>query len=151
MAKKKWEIKNLNCNLSLKESSKAILAQRLDELISAIKIFFESEKVENLHSVSIVLRRLRYSMELLVDCFDRKKFLNTYKKIEFLQDLSGVVRDIDVMKQNILAVSSEEKIKILRSVTAKFDERKIKKSEELKLELMKFSHSKSLKDFNKML
>jgi CHAD domain-containing protein len=147
---KKWEIEGLDIHKSLCDSAKIILAQRIDHLLAEIKNFFENETVENLHRIRIALRRVRYNMELFKACFDKKKFLIFYKRVEFLQDISGKVRDLDVLTQNMLAIR-EEKVRITKAVFKKIEEMREDIKENFKLELMKFIHSKVLSNFQKLL
>lgn len=147
---KKWEITGLNNNKRLDESAKIILTQRIDFLLNAVRNFFENESVENLHDVRIALRRVRYNMELFITCFDNKKFLVFYKKVEELQDLSGLVRDLDVLNENINTLKNE-KIRITNKIFDRVSQKKEVLKENLKLELMKFIHSKALNNFQKML
>ena len=147
---KKWEIVGIDIQKTLCDSAKVILAQRVDYLLAEIQNFFENETDENLHRIRIALRRVRYNMELFKACFDKKKFLIFYKRVEFLQDISGNVRDLDVLSQNILAIK-EEKIRITKSVINKIGEKRENLKENFKLELMKFIHSKALSNFQKLL
>jgi len=147
---KKWEIEELNIHKSFCDSAKIILAQRVNYLLSEIDNFFKDETVENLHKTRIALRRVRYNMELFIDCFDKKKFLIFYKRVEFLQDISGNIRDLDVLNQNILAIK-KEKISVTKRLLKKVEEKKENLRENFKLELMKFIHSKALSNFQKLL
>jgi len=148
---KKWEIDGIKKRQSFCNASKIILKARLGHLINKIDDYFKERNVENLHDIRIALRRVRYNMELFIICFDRKIFLRFYNIIENLQDISGLVRDLDVFKENISSLVSEEKIKVNRSVLIKVEEKRNNLENKLELELMKFLHSKSLKDFNKLL
>lgn len=148
---KKWEIDGVKKRQSFCNASRIILKVRLDHLINTIDNYFKDINVENLHDIRIALRRVRYNMELFIICFDRKIFLRFYKIIENLQDLSGLVRDLDVFKENISSLITEEHVKVNRSVLIKVEEKRKTLENKLELELMKFLHSKSLKDFNKML
>jgi len=148
---KKWEIDGINKRQSFCNASKIILKERLDHLINKIDDYFKERNVENLHDVRIALRRVRYNMELFIICFDRKIFLRFYNSIENLQDLSGLVRDLDVFKENISSLIAEENVKVSRSVSSKVEKKRNILENKLELELMKFLHSKSLKDFYKLL
>ena len=148
---KKWEIDGVKKRQSFCNASKIILNARLNHRIHTIDNYFKDRNVENLHDIRIALRRVRYNMELFIICFDRKIFLRFYKIIENLQDLSGLVRDLDVFKENISSLITEERVKVNRSVLVKVEERRKTLENKLELELMKFLHSKSLKDFNKLL
>ena len=151
MSKSKWEIKELSSNISFCDSAKIILSNRLNNLLSSVELFFKEDTVENLHDVRIALRRLRYNMELFIDCFDRKKFSVFYKIVEHLQDQSGLLRDLDVLKVNINSLIINEKMKISNKIFKKIDEKRNELKANLKLELMKFTHSKALKNFNSFL
>ncbi|RKY93240.1 MAG: hypothetical protein DRQ01_05185 [Ignavibacteriae bacterium] len=149
--KKKWEIDGIKKKKSFCNASKLILKARLDHLINKIDDYFKERNVENLHDIRIALRRVRYNMELFITCFDRKIFLKFYNRIENLQDLSGLVRDLDVFKENISSLITEEKVKVNRSVLTKVEEKRKTLENKLELELMKFFHSKSLNEFSKLL
>ncbi len=152
MAKqKKWKIKGLKKDKNLTGISVIVLSQRLNTLISSIHVFFQEETVENLHEVRISLRRLRYNMEIFDSCFDKKKFLSFYKNISSLQDLTGSKRDLDVLLQNINGLTESDEVTINENIRLRIDEKKKIINEKLRLELLKFIHSKSLKDFTKLL
>ena len=148
---KKWEIEELKNEKSFCEAGRIILKSRIDYLLSSIDNYFKERTVEDLHNVRIALRRVRYNMELFISCYERKLFLRFYKKIENLQDLSGLARDLDVFKGNIKSLVEVENVKVNRSVLKKVDEKRVNLEDNLEIELMKFLHSKSLKDFYKLL
>ena len=148
---KKWEIEELKNEKSFCEAGRIILKSRIDYLLTSIDNYFKERTVENLHDVRIALRRVRYNMELFISCYERKLFLRFYKKIENLQDLSGLARDLDVFKGNIKSLVEVENVKVNRSVLKKVDEKRVNLEDNLEIELMKFLHSKSLKDFYKLL
>ncbi len=151
MSSSKWEIKGLNNDLPFGDSSKIILSNRLGNLLNSVDIFFNEDTEENLHDVRIALRRLRYNMELFLGSFENKKFTALYKKIEDLQDKSGLLRDLDVLKVNINSLIINEKIKLSSRIFKKVEERRNELKVNLKLELMKFTHSKALKNFSSLL
>ena len=151
MAKiKKWEIDSLSGNKTLREGANIILSSRINSLLDTIKKFFDEETIKNLHAVRIALRRVRYNMELFPYCFDKKKFLIFYKRIVLLQDLSGNVRDLDVLTENITSLQ-EEKVQVPKAVFIKVAEKRASLNDKLRLELMKFIHSKTLSNFQKMI
>jgi CHAD domain-containing protein len=147
---KKWEIEGLSNHKLFCDSAKIIMSQRIEHLLSAIRDYFKNETVENLHQVRIALRRVRYNMELFYSCFDKKKFLILYKQVEFLQDFSGKIRDLDILNVNMNSLK-EEKIRITKTVFKRIGEERGSLIENLKLELMKFTHSKALNNFQKLL
>ena len=151
MAQKKWEIKGLRKKLIFQDAAVKIVSERLNQLNSSIEDFLEEKTVENLHQVRIALRRVRYNMELFTICFDKKIFLIFYKRIELLQDFSGKVRDLDVMKENILLLSKNDKVEISEQIKSKLSQRRERLNNTFILELMKFNHSKALKSFSKLL
>ena len=152
MAKsKKWEIPGISSRQSVCTAGKKILKSRIEHLLFTIDNYFKDRTVENLHDIRIALRRVRYNMELFIVCFDRKIFLKFYKRIELLQDLSGLVRDLDVFNENIISLVDTEHVRVNKSVRAKVEEKKSSLENDLELELMKFLHEKPLKEMTKML
>jgi CHAD domain-containing protein len=151
MSKSKWEIKGLTNDLPYGDSAKIVLSNRLVNLLNSIDIFFKKDDEENLHDVRIALRRLRYNMELFVSCFDGKKFSAFYKIIEHLQDQSGLLRDLDVLKVNINSLTINQNLKISVKILKKIEEKRSELKSALKLDLMKFTHSKALRNFSALL
>jgi CHAD domain-containing protein len=149
--KRKWEIEKLKSTKQFKRSADLILRNRIESLLSLTDKYFKNLSVENLHDVRIALRRVRYSMELFIICYDKKIFIKFYNKIQLLQDLSGNVRDVDISLENINYLVTDNHIKIDNDIILKANEKKILLEEKFKLELMKFTLSKILKDFLKQL
>jgi hypothetical protein len=90
-------------------------------------------------------------MELFIVCYDKKMFSKFYNKVQLLQDLSGAVRDVDISLVNINSLVVEQNINIEHDIISKAKEKKISLEEKFKLELMKFTLSKVLKDFLKII
>jgi CHAD domain-containing protein len=147
----KWKIKGLNGKSSFRKTAIIILRQRINNLNRLITRFLTNETSESLHDVRISLRRVRYNMELFYDLFDRKKFLKLYNMIENLQDKTGTVRDIHVLKQNILSFGKEDEIIMPDKMNFRIEEKEKLLNDELRLELSSFLYSDELKDFIKIL
>lgn len=148
--KRKWEIDKLKNTKQFKKSANLILKDRIESLLTFTKKYFNDLSVENLHDVRIALRRVRYSMELFIVCYDKKIFIKFYNKVQLLQDLSGNVRDIDISIENVNSLVNDNNIKIDNAIILKAKEKKILLEEKFRLELMKFTLSKVLKDFLKL-
>lgn len=148
--KRKWEIDKLKNTKQFKKSANLILKDRIESLLTFTKKYFNDLSVENLHDVRIALRRVRYSMELFIVCYDKKIFIKFYNKVQHLQDLSGNVRDIDISIENINSLVNDNNIKIDNAIILKAKEKKILLEEKFRLELMKFTLSKVQKDFFKL-
>ncbi|MDP2362501.1 MAG: CHAD domain-containing protein [Ignavibacteria bacterium] len=149
--KRKWEIEKLKDSKQFKKSANLILKNRIESLLSFTEKYFRNLTVENLHDIRIALRRVRYSMELFIVCYDSKVFIKFYNKIQLLQDLSGAVRDVDISLENINSLVSENSIGVGTEIISKAKEKKNDLEEKFKLELMKFTLSKILKDFLKQI
>ena len=149
--KRKWEIEKLKNSKQFKKSANIILKNRIESLLYFIDKYFKNFTVENLHDIRIAIRRVRYSMELFFVCYDHKVYIKFYNKVQLLQDLSGSVRDIDVLLENINSIISENLLKVDNEVVNKAKEKKNILEEKFKLELMKFTLSKILKDFLKQI
>lgn len=78
---RKWKIQKLKVSKSLKKYSNQILKSRITNLNSFIKKYFKYQTVDSLHKVRIALRSVRYSMELLIICYNKKLFLEFYNNI----------------------------------------------------------------------
>jgi CHAD domain-containing protein len=151
MAVPKWKIKGLNGKFSFRKAALIILRERINNLSRLITRFLTEESAESLHNVRISLRRLRYNMELFYDLFDRKKFLKLYNMVENLQDKTGNVRDIYILKQNISLFEKEDDIIIPDKMNARIEEKEKLLNYDLRIELNNFLHSPELKNFMKIL
>ena len=149
--KRKWEVEKLKNSKQFKKSADLILNYRIESLLSLTDKYFKDMSVENLHDVRIALRRIRYSMASFIVCYDKKIFLKFYNNVQLLQDLSGNVRDVDISLENINSLVTDNHIKIDSEISTKANEKKIILEEKFKLELMKFTFSKVLKDYLKLL
>lgn len=149
--KRKWEIEKLKSTKQYKKNASLIMKNRIENLLNYTQSYFKNPDVENLHDVRIALRRVRYSMELFIVCYDKKIFIKFYNKVQLLQDLSGNVRDVDIAIENLNALMNENEIKIDPEIINKAFDKKNLLEEKFKFELMRFTLSKSLKDFLKQL
>ena len=149
--KRKWEIEELKKNKALIEVSRIVLNNRIDSFLETVIKYFEENTVENLHDVRITIRRVRYSMELFLICFEKKLFNRFYRRVEKLQDLSGSVRDLDVLLENVKSLTEQGNIKVEVELTERVNQKKAELEETFKFEMMKFLHSKIFKDFTKVL
>ena len=152
MAKtKSWEVKKLHKKLSFKKSSQIVLGNRLKNTVKSIKKYLSESTVKNLHSMRIAIRRMRYGMEIFVECYERKDFLYLYDFIVALQDKSGEVRDLDVLFENINRFKNESGITELTSIEKDILAKKEILSAELSLKLNEFLGSDIMKDFKGLL
>lgn len=149
MAKKiKWYIESLKYSKHLLKSANTILKFRIDSLISTVNIYFNDKTAENLHGVRIALRRVRYSMELFLVCYNKKDFMSFYNKIQMLQDLSGSVRDMDITIENINSFT-EDTTNDDNNLVKKALEKKTLLEQQFNIELVKFINGKTFRDFYK--
>jgi CHAD domain-containing protein len=151
MARFKWEIEKLKYSKQLKRSADIILKTRIECLLKFIEKYLKNSSIENLHDVRIAIRRIRYSMELFIICYNRKIFTKFYNKIQKLQDASGTVRDVDISIENISLIVKEENILIDSLIFEKAKTRKIVLQDKFISDLTKFINGKILKDFYKQI
>lgn len=151
MAKKiKWQIEELHYSKQLKKTASIILQNRIDSFTSASAKYIGGKTTENLHNVRIALRRVRYSMELFLTCYNKKEFMRFYNKIQKLQDLSGSVRDIDITIANINSLVKENSLNIEENIfIEKIEKKKMNTEDIFESELKKFVESKIFKSFYK--
>lgn len=143
---KKWKISGLKYSKKLKSISDKVLSQRINFLLIVINRYLKKRDIKNLHDVRIALRRVRYNLELFFVCYDESTFSKFYKKIEKLQDLSGAVRDLDVLLLNLDKLNSEG-IEIQESLKNKIQENRIKLENSFIELLNNFKKGKTLKQF----
>ncbi len=148
---KKWEVKGLSAETSFSETTRLVISQRLDSLTSTIKKFLKNKTPANLHEVRISIRRLRYNMETFFPYFEKKKFLIFYKTVERLQDLTGSIRDLDVLMENLDSLAETENIVFDDAIRDKIQNKNSQLKDTLTLALMEFIHCKELKEFRKMI
>jgi CHAD domain-containing protein len=152
MAKSKsWEIIKLSKKDDLVSSAQIVLSQRLKTLLITIKTYFKDSNPETLHQVRIALRRIRYSMELFTVCFNRKKYFKFYCKVSELQDLSGEVRDIDIIRKHIKQLGKQIKPTDMKVNSEILTARKNKIIPSLEMALFNFIHSIELNTFKKQI
>lgn len=149
MAKKiKWYIESLKYSKHLLKSANTILKFRIDSLISTVDIYFNDKTAENLHDVRIALRRVRYSMELFLVCYNKKDFMSFYNEVQKLQDLSGSVRDMDITIENINSFTADTTNQD-NNLVKKALEKKMLLEQQFNIELVKFINGKTFIDFYK--
>ncbi|MEO8231376.1 MAG: CHAD domain-containing protein [Ignavibacteriota bacterium] len=149
--KRKWEIEKLKDPKQLKKTANIVLNNRIESLVISINKYFDVLSVESLHDIRIALRRVRYSMELFIVCYNKKIFLKFYNKIQSLQDSSGSVRDVDISLENINSLVADNQIKIDSEIITKAVEKKTLLEDNFRLELKKFILNKSFNDFLKQI
>lgn len=145
----KWKISSINNNSSFVDAAKETLKHRYKDLNEKIKFYLEEQNEPNLHEVRIAIRRLRYSLEVFAQCFKSKDYKKFYDKVEYLQDKTGLLRDIDIMlihfeNEKIEAKNKENIVKNIYS-------QKTSLTDEIKIELIDFITSKFPKKFIKLL
>lgn len=146
----KWRIKGPRSDMLFLDSAKMILAKRIKILVKTIRKYFNEDNADNLHEMRIAIRRLRYTLEVFYCCFEKNIFIKFYEKNEYLQDLSGEVRDLDVLQETALSFVSD-KVRVPKLLITSFAERRKELNEQLRLELMKFIHSSEMKEFKNQL
>ena len=148
MPKLKWEIKSLDSDLTFKQAGRKVISKRIKILESVIEKYLKDETPENLHEVRIAIRRLRYNMEIFISCFTRRIFLTFYKVVADLQDITGKIRDNDILISNL---NSQNITNSNNAVAKRIEDSNIKLKQELKISLNDFLRSKDYKDFIKLL
>ncbi len=102
MAKqRKWEIRELEGVRKFRAAACVILENRLNTVLDSVNEFKSTGEVEALHDLRIAIRRLRYPLETLMACLDRKKALQFIQELNLLQDAAGTARDLDVLIERL--------------------------------------------------
>ncbi len=143
---KKWKISKLRNSKKLKSIANLILRQRVNTVLDLFDKYLSNKTIENLHDVRIGLRRVRYNLELFLVCYDELLFSKFYNKIEKLQNLSGEVRDLDVLLLNLEKLKASA-VEIEDIIIDKVKENRANLENELINQIEKFLKSKALKQF----
>jgi len=143
---KKWKISEIKNSKKLKDIADIILRQRINIILDLLKKYLKNKTIENLHDIRIGLRRVRYNLELFLVCYDESTFSKFYNKIEKLQNLSGEVRDLDVLLLNLEKLK-ESGVLFENSLIEKVKENRASFEVELNNQINKFLKSKALKKF----
>ncbi|MGE5431404.1 MAG: CHAD domain-containing protein [Syntrophomonadaceae bacterium] len=143
----KTDLKRLRHDMPFSESAAIILKQKYKDARKKAAIFLNESSVENLHSLRIAIRRLRYSLENFKVCFSKKEFKKNIKYLKNLQDLIGIGRDLDMVKENLDNIALDCKTIIPEQFYECFNERKNRSLQEIKLEFLKFLHDKEVRNF----
>ena len=152
MAKtKKWEIKKLQKKHSLKKTSQIVLKNRLNAVTKSVAKYLADKSVENLHSMRIAIRRLRYGLEIFFVCFEKKNYLAFYDLIVDLQDQSGLVRDLDILLENINRLKTEGGIENLIDMEKEIISKRNILTKELEIKLRQFLQNEIVRDFKVIL
>lgn len=112
-----------------------------------MKAYFKSPDIDNLHTLRIAVRRLRYSMENFELCYKKKEFNKMIEYLKYLQDLIGEGRDLDVFEEKIKHLAEENELNIPDYLYKIIEEKKDSTTHNIKLELMKLLNDKNIKDF----
>jgi len=134
----KWIVNNID---DIDEFSKTTLKIRLNDIEEKVNDYLSESTEEKLHQVRISIRRLRYSIEIFFVHFKQKNYKRFYKKIEELQESTGEIRDLDVIKNIIQNDTIGESINHKREILEK----------EMVEDLKKFLKSKLYKNFLKII
>ncbi len=151
MHKRKWEIESLSPKISFKAAARIALSKRAINLKSYIKKYIKNETPANLHKVRIALRRLRYSMELFLSCFERKEFLIFYKAVSQLQDLTGKIRDTDVLVSSLKSIAVLKDLPAREEMVQRVSSDNLQRREEMNRSLLNFLKSEEFNHFLKIL
>jgi CHAD domain-containing protein len=127
MAAPKWRIRGLTKKTTLQKAAAVVIRYRIRQLVRYIDIFLKENSVENLHQVRIAIRRLRYGMELFIDCFEDRRFMQLYNRVEVLQDITGDMRDNHILQEKFELLFPDAAEEIRAKYIAKFtaDENKM--------------------------
>lgn len=140
--KNKFSIKDLDVNKKFCKCSFIVLKNKFNNVIKLSKKYLKDETNENLHQLRISLRRLRYVMEIFVDCYNENEFEYSYKIIQKLQDELGKGRDLDVLLDKINLFDNTYNLNLRQNILS---EKEIIK-QTIKKELIKFVKQKN--EFN---
>lgn len=145
--KKKHLIKKIGKNDKFDSAAKLIMNSKLRIVKKQIKKYLKDDSVENLHSMRIAIRRMRYSLELFYNCFDRKFYNKVYSYLREMQDVVGELRDLDVLEEKIHSIDQKENLSVPKSIYENIIQEKNQIRSAIKIELIKFVKDKQVNQF----
>lgn len=108
MTPPKWKIRKLRQELTFGHAAAIALKRRFRDVKSAIENYLEVNTPDSLHDARIAIRRLRFSMEIFYACYEKKKYLRLYHQVVGLQDASGSIRDLTIVRATIMELSPDQ-------------------------------------------
>lgn len=139
--------KRLRHDTPFSESAAIILKKKYNNSRKKAERFLDEATVENLHSLRISIRRLRYSLENFEICFTRKSFRKNIEYLKSLQDLIGIGRDLDMLSEHLHSLIDECSITVPEELNKCIDGKRGKSQQEIKLEILKFLQNKDVRHF----
>ena len=94
MLSKSTMTKNKPRNFMAAQASKLIVP-RLNDLISLSHAIYNSELIAEIHQMRIASKKLRYTMEAFIPCFEQP-IIDLISEIKLLQEQLGMIHDCDV-------------------------------------------------------
>ena len=91
------EIKGISPDKALETCARQIIVGYFREMMSHKDGAIEGTDIEYVHDMRVSSRRLRAAMDNFSDCFDKKPFKESYKKVRKITRVMGAVRDLDVL------------------------------------------------------
>jgi CHAD domain-containing protein len=146
--KKKHRIKKVEKKDLFETAASIIMNSKLQIVKKQIKNYFKEDSVDNLHTMRISIRRMRYSMELFHGCFDKKLYKNVYNRLKKMQDVVGQLRDLDVLEEKIRSVDQKDDVVIPDMFYKNIISEKNEIRRTIKSELIKFAEDKQVNQFS---
>ena len=145
--KKKHKIKKISRSDRFEAAAKLIMESKFRIVKKQIKKYLKDDSVENLHSMRIAIRRMRYSLELFYNCFESKFYNNVYSYLRMMQDVVGELRDLDVLEEKIHSIDRKEHLSVPKSIYENINQEKNQIRSAIKIELIKFVKDKQVNQF----
>ena len=99
---KAWKVEGVEPQKSYRENAPTILSVRIEEVYSWAGFIRDVERKDELHSMRISIKRLRYSMELFAINYS-KAFEAQQKVVVDLQGVLGDIHDCDILEEILTA------------------------------------------------
>ena len=103
---KEWEVEHIRPKRSYRWNARVVLPVRVREVYSWAPYIEDPSNTEQLHSMRISIKRLRYSMELFANCYG-PEFEEILATLEDWQEHLGSVHDCDVVADTLAAYEAK--------------------------------------------
>jgi exopolyphosphatase/pppGpp-phosphohydrolase len=89
--------------VNFRDTMRALIAERWQNVLTAIPIALEGTDIEGVHDVRVASRRLRAAMDVAAPAFPGKWYMALHRTAKEITDALGEVRDRDVLLEALQA------------------------------------------------
>ncbi|MBM7866802.1 CHAD domain-containing protein [Heliobacterium gestii] len=149
--RKKWEIEGIDPDKPLAKMARLIIRDRLRQVLAQHVRYVTTRDPEALHQLRIGLRRLRYPLETIYDCFPKGTRKRFYALVDDVQEQTGQARDLDVLTEHLDALTAHHPEALLAGIRHDLRRSRVNRYQDVDRRLNTFPDEPALIDFCRLL